>query len=857
TPRPASDGDDTVVMPSARAPQAPASGDHSMAPTVMASHGGSAASDHTGEVSGTPGYMSPEQVTGAEQDHRTDIFAFGCVLFECLSGARAFSGPTAYETMMGTLVQDVDIKVLPERTPPPVRELLELCLQKDAEKRLGEIRTARHAIEEVLGIRRAAALRAGERPETPNNLPSQLTSFVGRAAELERCEAELGTTRLLTLLGMGGSGKTRIALRLAETVLDAYPDGVWFVDLNVLSDPERVVETVAEATGTREEPGVPIEKTLTGRLRDHRALIVMDNCEDVLDGVRPLATRLLAACEGLRILATSREALGVKGETVHAVPPLSVPTGVADEDPAATEAVQLFAARAAAARADFELTREMAEVVAEICRRLDGIPLALELAAARVRVLGVEQILARLGDRFKLLTAGKGAEGRHQTLRAAIQWSVDQLEEEELRLFRGLSVFVGSWALESAVMVTGDKQDEFEVLDALQRLADRSLVVLGRDAKGDARYRYLESVRQLAIELRDAAGEADAHRDRHEAWFMAEAIASETRLTTKAQRDWLIRLDPEHEDVLAAHDWALGRPDGIENALAIAAAMARYWSIRGHYRLARRTLHESLERAAGTTPTPEYAMASVRLAGFALYEGDYDAGRPLLERSLALYRQWKDEKGVARALAGLGSVAHYQRDYKTARACAEESLAWYRAQGNTHAVAMAVHNLGELGLLEGDHESARRHYEEAARIFEEGGDQRYLSHTLSQLALAHARLGDASGARPYLLKALAIARELGAHRESLYGLEAAAEMAARESDPARALSWLEGAAQWRETIGSPLLPVEVEDYGRLRGSLEERLGQPAARSAIDRGRSLSSEAALDEVTQWLGSLSGV
>ncbi|TMQ60537.1 MAG: hypothetical protein E6K72_00550 [Candidatus Eisenbacteria bacterium] len=530
-----------------------------------------------GIVTGTPGYMSPEQVLAGEQDERTDVFAFGCVLYECLAGRRAFAGDDLYKVMASVLTDTPDFSAIPEAVPQSVRDLLSRCLEKEASVRVRDMRAVRHELEEALGVRRAAALRAGERAATPSNLPRQATSFVGREEELRKSRQALAATRLLTLLGMGGSGKTRLALELAENALDDHPDGVWFADLGPLEHAERVVEAVADAVGAREEPGTPLDQTLALRLKDKKTLLVMDNCESVLAACRKLAAQLLRACADLKIVATSREALGATGETVFAVPPLALP---ADGDPAAiaaSESVRLFAARAVQVQPDFALGPANLGVVAEICRRLDGIPLALELAAARVRVLAPEQILARLGDRFRLLTAsGKAADARHQTLRAVIEWSAQHLADDELRMFRALSAFVGSWSLESATAVCGGGSDEFETLDILQRLADKSLVVLSRDPAGDARYRYLESVRHLASERLAAAGEADALRSRHLGWFLAVAERSQAALAGPEQKAWLSRLDLEHDDLLAAHRWAASRAEDAEKALRLAGALARY-----------------------------------------------------------------------------------------------------------------------------------------------------------------------------------------------------------------------------------------------------------------------------------------
>jgi len=452
----------------------------------------------SGVILGTPGYMSPEQVRASDVDERSDVFAFGCVLYECLTGRRAFQGGDLGDTLRATLAGDVDLSALPPSTPERVRALLRRCLEKKPEDRLPTMRSARNELEEALGIRRASALREGESYSTPHNLPARTTSFIGRTSLLEECRRALGASRLLTLAGMGGTGKTRVAIHLAESLLAEYPDGVWFVDLSPLADSRRVADVAAETLGVADVPGLTPLMSLIKHVRDRRMLFVLDNCEEVLEGAGELASSLLRSCPATRVIATSRRALGLEGESVLAVPPLATPAA-ADALPLESvrvcEAVRLFVDRAIAVQPSFALDTANAPTVAEICRRLDGIPLAIELAASRIRMLDAEQIRDRLHDRFKLLARpGSGASSRQQTVKSVIQWSWDHLLPPEQDLMRRLAVFTGGWALDRATAVCSDHGDEFEVLDLLTRLVEHSLVVVDRDANGQARYRFLESV---------------------------------------------------------------------------------------------------------------------------------------------------------------------------------------------------------------------------------------------------------------------------------------------------------------------------------------------------------------------------
>ena len=800
---------------------------------------------------GTPGYMSPEQLVNGVQDQRGDVFAFGAVLYECLAGRRAFEGGDVWEIMARVLHETPDPAALPERLPPRVRSLIDRCLDKQVESRLGDLHTVRVEIEEVLGVRRAAALRAGERTEAPHNLPRQLTRFIGRRAELDRCREDLGRARLLTLLGMGGSGKTRLALELAETARNEFPDGVWFADLGALNDPERVIEVVAAVVGARVEPGRPLEPTLVEHIGDRRVLLLLDNCEGVLGGCRMLATRLLTACGQLVIIATTRESLAMPGEVVHVVPPLTLPGGAPDEDPMAAESVQLFVARAEATGSGFTLTPERAAVVAEICRHLDGIPLAIELAAARVRVLAVEQIQARLGDRFRLLTAARGGDQRHATLRAVIEWSTDQLAADERALFAALSVFVGAWSLESAAAVCADHGDEFEILDILQRLVDRSLVVPVRDPAGDVRYRYLESVRQLASELAAASGGTERLRDRHLARFLVLAEEADARFSGTGQKDLLLDLDRDHDDILAAHAWALER-GRAEDGLRLSAATHRYWSARGMYRLGRRTLTASLAAASEAPPGAAWATANVRAAAFALYDDDHAAARPLLEQSLAVYRRLGDERGVARALHGLATVALFQCDYPAARRLIIEVLELLRRGGDPGAIASALHNLAVACVALGDLAAGREHYGEALALFRTSGDDLRAAHALEGLGQVHTRAGDHAAARIALATGLRIAADLGAQREIAVGLENAAELAVASGSPGPALAWLGAAAQLREQKGPAMLATEREDQARLIAGVTPGLGGEAAVAvALASGRATPLEQVVESALAWM------
>ncbi len=842
------DGAGTIAVPAA-GPAEQDTGD----PTLV---GGATAEED--EVVGTPGYMSPEQIRAEAQDPRTDVFAFGCLLYECLSGRRAFDGRTLIEVFTATLETEPDRAALPAATPVRVRDLLGLCLAKDAAKRLPEIRSARLEIEEALGIRRASALRAGEAAAIPNNLPAGGTSFVGRERETEECLRLLAGARLLTLTGMGGSGKTRLALQAAAQLLPQCPDGVWLVDLAPVTEPERVVLELALALGLREEAGKPVAQTLVEYLAARRALVLLDNCEHLVTPSASLAALLLASCPELRLLATSREALGVNGEVTFAVPMLRLPPEKAAPDPAALrefESVRLFLERAAQVQPGFDLDTANAAAVAEICRRLDGIPLAIELAAARVKVLSVEQIRAKLDDRFRLLTGGsRTALPRQQTLRATIQWSYDHLALPEQRLLRSLSVFAGGWTLEAAAAVWEEGADEFEVLDLLTRLVDKSLVVV--ESRGEsARYGYLDTVRHYAQERLEEAGEKSVFSDRHRDFFLALVEAAEKELVGPAQKEWYARLDREHPNLLAALAWCSVEPAGHARGLRLAAAASRFWSGRGHYGLGRSALARMLASDAAGGPTAARANALVRLGGMALYQGDYAAAGPPIEESLEIYRALGDAKGIARSLSGLATVATYQCDYAAARSYGQEVLAGYEAAGDKRGAAVTLHNLGFLALCEGDAAASAKLYRKALDLLRHVGDLKHVALTLADLGVASARAGDLEAAAGSLAGSLSIVEEIAAKREGAYALEGVAELAFRLNDPAHAIRFFGAARALREEIGSPLAPAEQKERASFLDKVRERLGESAANKEITAAEGLGFEVSIREAGTWLDGLS--
>ncbi|HEU5098754.1 MAG TPA: BTAD domain-containing putative transcriptional regulator [Roseiflexaceae bacterium] len=599
-----------------------------------------------------------------------------------------------------------------------------------------------------------------------HNLPIALTSFIGRTREIAEITRLLTRTRLLTLTGAGGCGKTRLALAAANELVANYPDGVWLVDLAPLADPALVPQVVAAILGVREESQRSLTATLVDALRPRTLLLLLDNCEHLLDTCAHLAEKLLSAGSRLRILATSREPLGVAGETSWSVPSLSLPEP--PHPPALanlmrSEAVELFRERAASALPTFTLTLENAPAVAQVCRRLDGIPLAIELAAVRVKVLSVAQLATRLDDCFRLLTGGgRTAIPRHQSLRAAIDWSYALLAEPERALFRRLSVFAGGWMLEAAESVcTGAGLAGDEILEVLAHLVDKSLVVVEAQAGGEARYRLLETVRQYAWDRLCELGEAAAIRGQHAAYYLALAEAAEPKLRGPQQCVWLDQLEQEQDNLRAALAWSCADEGDAQTGLRLMGALEWFWIYREHMSEGRRWLADVLARPAAAAPTVA-RMQALACGGFlAGTQNDFAPARVLLEESLALGQTLGDKHGIAYARNGLGFVAWLQRDYAAARVLHEESLALFQNLGNSWDSAFALNRLGDINLYLGDYARGVAALEASLALIRQVGDNAGLGHVLLSLGYAAHLQGDDARAAAYYEESLARFRTVG------------------------------------------------------------------------------------------------
>jgi predicted ATPase/transcriptional regulator with XRE-family HTH domain/Tfp pilus assembly protein PilF len=676
-----------------------------------------------------------------------------------------------------------------DRTPPPAREASPATQGAQPEPR---------RVEPV-------------RPTPPpGNLPLALTSFIGQEQAQAKVRHLLSTHRLVTLTGAGGCGKTRLALQVAGTLTTTYPDGVVLAALAPLADPAQVCATVVETLHLPEDPGRPALATLVAHLRERHMLLVLDNCEHVVSACAELAAALLRACPQVRLLATSREDLGVAEEQLYRVPSLSLPSDMHRPlaEIAASEAVLLFVERAQTHAGDFALTAANAAFVAEICARLDGIPLAIELAAARVPLLSAQDIATRLDDCFRLLTGGpRTALPRQQTLRATMDWSYDLLGEPERALLRRLSVFAGGWTLAAAEAICDDppaaaphgcraetaapaaQPGALDTLDLLTQLVNRSLVIAD-DHGTNARYRLLEIMRQHARERLQARDDAAAVQWRHARYYLALAEEAETALTGPDQIPWLARLTLEHDNLRAALHWARQVGD-VAFALRLAGALWRFWQVRGYVSEGRHWLESLLALADSTgaqIPAAVQARACDGAGALARMQGDYAQASALCLRALQLCRAAGDLPGVCASLNRLGLIAYQQAAHAQAIAYFEESLSAYRDLGDTLGIANVLNNLGMVAEDQGASQRAASCYEASLALFRELGNGRNCATVLNNLGGLLMQREDYQGALSHFEESLSLFRALEDRGGMALVLEHLGQVAARQRrlEPAEA-----------------------------------------------------------------------
>jgi predicted ATPase/class 3 adenylate cyclase len=720
------------------------------------------------------------------------------------------------------------------------------------EHRLKDLRQAEHLYQlEIDGLAADFGPLRGVEGEA-GNLPTQLTSFVGREKELEDARRLLAESRMLTLTGPGGTGKTRLSIQLASVVRDEFPGGAWFVPLASITDPDLVSMAVADGFGLVDAGGAkpPLERVVE-HVRRRELLLVLDNFEQVLDAAG-VVSELLASAPRIKVVVTSRAVLHVSGEREFPVPPLRLPDPRNLPDLGAWpqyEAVALFIDRARAVKPDFEVTVENAPAVAEICARLDGLPLAIELAAARIRVLTPDAILARMGDRLALLAGGaRDLPARQRTLREAIAWSYDLLEPVEQRLFARLAVFTGGWTLEEAESVCGPAHDlGMDVLEGLTSLAEKSLVTV--DASGTRRFGMLETIREFAVERLEESGEARELRRRHAQAYLELAERAVPAYIRRDRKEWLDRLEPEHDNFRAALEWAIGQGEASV-ALLFTWALWRFWQMRGHLQEGRTWASRALDMPEARERSAERARALEGAGGLAYWQSDpagaqtwygealevaealgdpkqiadalynyafsFDPGKwgeqvdrlvSILDRAMALYEELGDQAGIASTHWAMGNLAYGQVDYQRAVDWTTQSLAEARELGDDFLTGWSLFMRGGALARLGRWVEAAEPWREGLRLFAESGDLTGILFNLDGLADA----AIAEGRYERGLRLRAVAQALRA--------ETGAELL--ESD--------------RETRGTPQHGLTEEEAARARAEGEAMTMEQAIAYALEEG----------------------
>jgi predicted ATPase/class 3 adenylate cyclase len=690
------------------------------------------------------------------------------------------------------------------------------------------------------------------------NLPMQLTSFVGREQEMDQVKGLLRSSRLVTLTATGGAGKTRLALQVGADLIDEFADGVWFVELAPLSDPRLVAQAVASILGIKEQPGELLTDTLTKKIGDKEPLLILDNCEHLVLACAELCEALLSSCPQVRILASSRELLRIGGETAYRVPSLSLPdprTTARGESLIRYAAVRLFADRALAVKPSFQVTDSNAPALASICQRLDGIPLALELAAARLRSISVEELNQRLDKRFHVLTGGsRTALPRQQTLRALIDWSHDLLNPVERAMFRRLAVFVGGWTLQAAEQVcAGEDVVGDEVLDVLASFADKSLVVV-EERNGTTRYRMLETMREYARERLNESDDGARVRARHLAFYLALAEEGGPALTGPSQGEWLELLDLERENLLSAHAWCDRAQHGAAMGLRLVHAIKRYWVSRGLLGLGKRVTSEALTRGGAEVRNLERCRALFAAGQFACFMGQYAQARPYLEESLAIAHEIGDESLAASLNSTLALAALGQEDHVSARKYFGEAIVLSRKCGNKRELAASLNGLAQLDRMEGALDGADALYQQALGLVRELGDREATAVVLLNLAIVAIGRGSVRQAREILQDVLMISVEMQSKPTGQCGLDVCAALAALCGEWERAARFF-GAVEAQTTqTGYHRDPADEALLAPLIAEARARLGSEAFNDAEAEGITLSYEEAIGEARAWLSVL---
>jgi non-specific serine/threonine protein kinase len=849
----------------------------------------------TGLIIGTANYMSPEQATGKAIDTRSDIFSFGIVLYEMIAGKPPFEGETAMEVIGSILNKEpAPLNKFLADVPHEIELIVDKTLEKDREERyqtakdlLIDLKRFHRRLEYEIGLKHTSSQKTQAEKKTlnfkaetsqktptvaPNNLTGNLSPVVGREKEISRIKKLLrqNDVRLITMAGVGGTGKTRLAQAVAQEMLPDFSDGVFFVEMAAITNPELVASTIAQPLGVKEAVGRPILEALKEYLSDKQILLVVDNFEQVVDAA-PQIAEILAIAANLKILITSRVLLHLSTEREFIVPPLAMPneiSGISIDELSNYEAIRLFVERVQGAKPNFALTDENANYVAKICARLDGLPLAIELAAARVKILSPRAILDKLENRLKLLTGGASdLPARQQTMRSAIEWSYKLLTEDEQHLFRQLAVFAGGFTFEAAEAVCNNYElqitdyksdknqrsktgDQIEFLDLITSLVDKSLLVSKDQTDDEQRFHMLEVVREYALEFLQENNEAEAIRRSHAAYFLALAERAEPEMRGSRQPEWVERLDREHDNLRAVMAWSIEQE--TETGLRLGSAIRNFWQIRGYYEEGRHWLEAILKKSDGSVSLAR-AKVLTGAGHMARQMGDYKAALPLLEESLRISRATGNRKQTALSCRGLAMIHLNQNDIALARLLNEESLAIGRELSDNNLIALSLNSLGEVLRIQADYRTARELYEEALTLNRRSGYQQGLCLNLVNLGLVTYQEGDYEAARAYQTEALCLAQKLDYKLAVAASLDGCGALAVKDKNAKLAAQLAGSAGVLRENINHKL---ETPDYIFRENYLADAraaLSKTAFSDAFEQGRNLKLEEAVTLCLEQSGS----
>jgi len=816
-----------------------------------------------GTVLGTVEYMSPEQASGLPLDFRSDQFSFGSVLYEMVTGKRSFQRRSMAETLAAILRDDPEpVASLNTQAPAPLCWLIERCLAKNPKERYA---STRDLARELATIReRLSEAPSRHSPPRLSNLPTQRTVVIGREREIGAVKELLlrDDVHLITLTGPGGIGKTCLGLKIAGEVTQSFAGGVCFIPLAAVSDPALIPSIIAQALGLRESGRQVTMDSLKEYLHDLRTnlLLFFDNFEHMLAAAVAVA-ELISIAVKLKVLVTSRAPLHIYGEHEFPVSSLALPdfrSEMSLQELSKNPAIALFQERAAAVKPNFALTAENALAVATICTRLDGLPLAIELAAARIKLLSPSAMQARLESRLQLLTGGaKDLPVRQQTLRGTIDWSYGLLSQAEQALFRRVSVFVGGCTLEGVEAVCNTRQDlELNVLEGIESLVDKSLVQQIERLEGESRFVLLDTIREYGLERLVACGEEYATKRAHAAYCLVLAEESAFLAADPARTEWVSLFELEHDNFRAALEWLTHTRDA-DWGLRLGAALFQFWDMREHLTEGRDKLGKLLKLESATTHSNTRARALFAAGVLAGEQGDYAAARALIEESRDIARELNDARGVGIALNALAVHARDRGDVVASRSLFEESLAVWRSLGDRMVEARSLSNLANVVKLQGNYALARSLYEEGLSIFRELGDSTGMAWSLNyegdvareqgEDAVARAlyeqslnvfrELGDKWGiagclvdlgnlardhgdyqtSRSQYVESMKLFQELGQKRGMARLLDCLACSAALQSKPERALRLAGAAAAMRRVLGAPL---PMAEQARLEKTLD-------------------------------------